>query len=504
MKTTKSTIALFILILTTLFTLTGSAFDQCEAQYVPLQNALDAMNSDAQVTVTTRTVAGWTDAPNYYYEFTPASGSPTEALIIYPGANLDERAYAVQAHTIAASGYLVAIVPMPSYLVIYGIDRADAVISNHPEITKWSIGGHSFGGVGACWYVTGGYTYSNKINGIVLWASYPDAAQPINTYPVKVISIWGTNDGLTTSAKIDASKPNLPADTRYVALQGANHSQFGWYGTSATDYGFVQPKPDPGDNPATITRQQQTDLIVEYTLCFLDSLTSVPAIPTALETITATDGSTWERVSVPGFGNINNMSVVAMEEYQGHLYAMTRNQVQGCEVWRTNSSGGWEQVLFPNSVTNGVYNNTWINNVWARMIVFNGKLYFGFSSGLQGNYLGSTGSEIWRYDGTTWEPVISDLKDVDEAGTITAIGSCAAADGSTTATITDSSKSWGTTNQWAGGVLQITSGNGKYRKFRIISNTANTLTIQQNETAGTYNASGQETEDTICASQYIR
>ena len=47
----------------------------------------------------------------------------------------------------------------------------------------------------------------------------------------------------------------------------------------------------------------------------------------------------------------------------------------------------------------------------------------------------------------------------------------------------------------------ITSGSGQFRKFRIISNTADTLTIQQNETAGTYNASGQETEYSDCTSQ---
>ena len=145
-----------------------------------------------------------------------------------------------------------------------------------------------------------------------------------------------------------------------------------------------------------------------------------------------------------------------MAEYKGSLYALTRNQTQGCEVWRTTGTG-WEQVLFPSGITNGVYGNTWLNNVWARMIVFNGKLYFGFSAGLQGSYLGSTGCEIWRYDGTTWEPVISDMKDIDASGSITAIAGCAAGDGNTTATITDSSRSW-TTNQWAGGYLQITSG----------------------------------------------
>ena len=228
----------------------------------------------------------------------------------------------------------------------------------------------------------------------------------------------------------------------YTALAGANHTQFGYYANTSDNESFIR---QSGDNPATITRQAQLDLIVSNTIKFLSN------VPPALETITATDGSTWERVNVPGFGNTNNMSVVAMAEYNGSLYALTRNQAQGCEVWRTTGTG-WEQVLFPGGITNGVYGNKWLNNVWARMIVFNGKLYFGFSAGLQGNYLGSTGCEIWRYDGTTWEPVISDMKDIDASGSITGIASCAAGDGSTTATITDSSRSW-TTNQWAGGVF---------------------------------------------------
>ena len=221
-------------------------------------------------------------------------------------------------------------------------------------------------------------------------------------------------------------------------------------------------------------------------------------IPKALEKLTGEDGSKWELVSEPGFGNDNNMSVVAMAEYKGSLYAMTRNQVEGCEVWRTNRSGGWEPVLFPGGVTNGIYGNSHINNVWARMIVFNDKLYFGFSSGLQGNYLGSTGCEIWRYDGATWEPVISDKWGPADSGTITEISDCDDQDDDTTAVMTDTSKSW-TAHEWQGGVLSITSGSGQFRKFRIIDNTETTLTIQQNEAAGTYNSSGQETEYTICA-----
>ena len=151
--------------------------------HVPLQAALDAMNSDSQVHVATIDVSTWPDGaytynPKFYYEFTPASGTPTEALIFYPGANVDERAYSNIAHALAAAGYLVAIVPMPNWLAIYGVDRADAVISNHPEITKWSIGGHSFGAVGACWYISHrvGRVHSSKINNVVLLAGYPNLA----------------------------------------------------------------------------------------------------------------------------------------------------------------------------------------------------------------------------------------------------------------------------------------------------------------------------------------
>lgn len=221
-------------------------------------------------------------------------------------------------------------------------------------------------------------------------------------------------------------------------------------------------------------------------------------IPAALEAFAAEDYSVWEQVSQPGFGNDDNMSVVAMAEYGEHLYAMTRNQLYGAEVWRTNGTG-WEPVLFPGNETNGVYGNPHLNNVWARMIVFQDKLYFGLSSGLQGNYLGSTGAEIWRYDGSTWEAVISDKRDTEESGTITGISGCALGDGVTTAQITDNTKAW-TTDQWAGGVLQITSGAGIYRRFLIVSNTATSLTMQQNETAGTYSGGTVETEYTNCSS----
>ncbi len=206
------------------------------------------------------------------------------------------------------------------------------------------------------------------------------------------------------------------------------------------------------------------------------------------------DGSVWENVIIPGFGNLHNSGIVAMAEYKGQLYAMTRNEVQGSEIWRTTLDGSWEQVLFPGGETNGVYRNPWLTSLWGSMVVFQDKLYCGFSSGHQAMVYDSTGCEIWRFDGSDWEPVISDRKDTEESGIITNISGCQADDGDTTALITDFSKAW-VENQWAGGVLQITSGDGRFRRFDIVSNTENTLVIQQNEIAN------NRQEFTICTTQ---
>jgi len=218
-------------------------------------------------------------------------------------------------------------------------------------------------------------------------------------------------------------------------------------------------------------------------------------IPAPVATVQGQDFSVWEQVCEPGFGNINNIAVIAMAEYQGRLYALTRNDAAGVEVWRTSGTS-WEQISFPGGIKNGIYGNTWINNHMGAIVVFKGKLYCGFSSGIQGSFLKSSGCEIWRYDGTNWEAVISDRKDREESGTITAISGCGDKDGETTAQITDAAKAWAV-NQWAGGVLQITSGNGKSRRFDIISNTADTLKIQQNEIAGE-----RGTEFTVCDTKH--
>jgi pimeloyl-ACP methyl ester carboxylesterase len=207
----------------------------------PMPEALTAIQTDSQVTVTT----------DPWLVFQPTDQIPTTGLIMYPGGRVDPRAYAPIAHAIAAQGYLVVIVPMPLNLAVFGSDRAASVIQAYPDIQHWVIGGHSLGGSMAALYAD---KHRDQIDGLALWASYPASSNNLSDSSIKVASIYGSQDGLATKDKIDASRALLPKDTNWVPIEGGNHGQFGWYGNQ------------PGDLPATISRQDQQAQIIQATL----------------------------------------------------------------------------------------------------------------------------------------------------------------------------------------------------------------------------------------------
>ena len=215
----------------------------------PMDEALVAMVSSDTVTVQTEP----------WLIFQPAQGLPTTGLIFYPGGHVDPRAYAPAAYKIAENGYLVVIVPMPLNLAVFGVGKAENVMSAFPGIQKWVIAGHSLGGSMAASFVD---SHPDSLNGILLWASYPAKSDDLSNDDLESESIYGTLDGLSTRSKIQASEPLLPRDTRWVAIQGGNHAQFGWYG------------PQSGDNEATISRQEQQAQIVQATLDFLGTVSS--------------------------------------------------------------------------------------------------------------------------------------------------------------------------------------------------------------------------------------
>lgn len=219
-------------------------------QAMPEANA--ALKSDPTLTISRPVGQDW-------YVFAPAAGNATTGLIIYPGGFVDPVAYAPIARAIAERGYLVVLDPMPLNLAVTGIESADAIIAAHPEITHWAIGGHSLGGAMAAEYVKNN---PGAINGLVLWAAYPAENTDLSTLPLDVVSIYGDADGVASIADIIGVAVRLPADARFVLVQGGNHTQFGTYGQGL----------QRGDNPATISREEQQALTVEATVALLESL----------------------------------------------------------------------------------------------------------------------------------------------------------------------------------------------------------------------------------------
>lgn len=216
----------------------------------PAPEALAALQSDAEVRVA---------QSDGLVVFQPAAGNAATGFIFYPGGGVDHRAYAPALRLVAGQGYLVALAHMPLNLAFFDANAADAVIAQYPEIQHWAVGGHSLGGVAAAAYAA----RSDKIQGLVLWASYPgDGA--LASGALRVLSIYGERDGLSTPQKIAASRDLLPPGSQFVVIPGGNHSQFGAYGLQR------------GDNPAAIPAPEQWRLVAAATADFLRALASNP------------------------------------------------------------------------------------------------------------------------------------------------------------------------------------------------------------------------------------
>ena len=240
-------LALWIVLALLLISLAGFVFWASAAAPASPQ-ALAAGQSGASVIVET---------PNAWQVFRPSRGQPTAGLIFYPGGRVAYQAYAPLLRPLAEKGYLVVVPPMPLILAIFGINAADEVIKAYPEIKLWAVGGHSLGGSMAASYAR---AHLDVVQGLVLWASYPAGSDDLSKTSLKVASIYAANDGLATREKIDASRPLLPASTRWIMIEGGNHAQFGSYGAQA------------GDLPASISPQAQWDQVVAATEDLLKEL----------------------------------------------------------------------------------------------------------------------------------------------------------------------------------------------------------------------------------------
>jgi dienelactone hydrolase len=182
--------------------------------------------------------------------------APTDkGLIYYPGGLVDPEAYAVTAQGIADAGYLVVVPKMPLNLAFTGINRADGIRADFPEIESWAIGGHSLGGAMAAEYAKNN---TDSLDGLIMYASYPANNQDFVDFPIPILTIIGSND--PGSPNQEAFYTAVADSATLFVIEGGNHRQY-------ADYSF-----QPNDGMATISAAEQQDQIIAATVQFLDSL----------------------------------------------------------------------------------------------------------------------------------------------------------------------------------------------------------------------------------------
>jgi len=184
----------------------------------------------------------------------PKKSEIETGLIFYPGAKVDCEAYLPVLSKCAENGIQCFLVKMPFDMAFNKINAADRIIGNpqYSYIQDWYIMGHSLGGAMAAIYAEKNH---EKLKGTVFLAAY--SVKDISSCGLKVLSIYGSKDGVLKRNNYEKNKNNLPEDFLEVIIEGGNHAGFGCYGDQK------------GDNPADISQEEQQQQTVAAIVSFI-------------------------------------------------------------------------------------------------------------------------------------------------------------------------------------------------------------------------------------------
>ncbi len=168
-----------------------------------------------------------------------------QAIIFYPGANVEYTSYAPLMYKLAEKGMDGFLVKMPLDYAFAGIGLAEPIINEHPEYSHWNLAGHSLGGAMIATYAS---LTSHHIDGVYLLAAY--AASDISDVD-EVLVIYGSEDGVLERDKVESGRKYCPENYREYIIEGGNHAQFGSYGEQKND------------GTATISAEEQITKTVE-------------------------------------------------------------------------------------------------------------------------------------------------------------------------------------------------------------------------------------------------
>ena len=212
-------------------------------------NIYSPAESDALQTISQNSATITETDYGYFFD----SESENTALVFYPGAKVDEKAYAPLMQKLADGGVDCFLLKMPFHMAIFDMNAADKVISVNNYDT-WILAGHSMGGVAASTYAA---EHTDTVDGLVLLASYPNEQIPDN---IAVLSLYGSEDSVLEKDAYEGSKHYFPATYDEVVIDGGNHAEF-------ADYGEQK-----GDGIATLSAEEQQTKTAYAILSFINDI----------------------------------------------------------------------------------------------------------------------------------------------------------------------------------------------------------------------------------------
>lgn len=208
----------------------------------------EATQSDGLVTVTVGEEG---------LRFRPKSSPGRAGLLFLPGGMVEPTAYAPLMKRIAAAGYEARLFFFPMRCACTDA-QIEQVFTNVRKVlveqsaVSWVMGGHSRGAMLTARYAheagTGG------LAGLALIATTHPRDFSLAGLPVPITKIYATNDGVASYSSMRLNAQLLPEGTKWVAIQGGNHVQFGYY------------RHQFGDGAATISREEQQEQLTRALL----------------------------------------------------------------------------------------------------------------------------------------------------------------------------------------------------------------------------------------------
>jgi pimeloyl-ACP methyl ester carboxylesterase len=181
-------------------------------------------------------------------EFRPRIPKGSAALVFICGSGIHPHAYAPLLRPLAESGYPVFIVRLPYRFAPLAshkdeaVRRAREIIAVHPEVSSWVVAGHSLGGALAARVARAEPRLRAAF--VLIGTTHPKT-DDLSGLDAPMTKVYATNDGIAPVERVRETKRLLPEHTKWVEIEGGNHSQFGHYGHQLFD------------GEATISREEQ-------------------------------------------------------------------------------------------------------------------------------------------------------------------------------------------------------------------------------------------------------